>query len=105
MEAVGYEMYLRLLSEAVGEEKGESAGEREAECLIDLQVSAHSPDSYIASNAQRLDVYRRIAEIRTHEVEESTEDRRPEAACPPVCGIATMTRRLRRLRTRRAGAR
>lgn len=67
MEAVGYEMYLRLLSEAVGEEKGESAGEREAECLIDLQVSAHIPDSYIASNAQRLDVYRRIAEIRTHE--------------------------------------
>ena len=39
MEAVGYEMYLRLLSEAVGEEKGESTGEREAECLIDLQVS------------------------------------------------------------------
>lgn len=67
MEAVGYEMYLRLLSEAVGEEKGESAGEREAECLIDLQVSAHIPDSYIVSNAQRLDVYRRIAEIRTHE--------------------------------------
>ena len=45
------------------------------------------------------------AEIRTHEVEESTEDRRPEAVCPPVCGIATMARRLRRLRTRRAGAR
>ena len=67
MEAVGYEMYLRLLSEAVGEEKGESTGEREAECLIDLQVSAHIPDSYISSNAQRLDIYRRIADIRTHE--------------------------------------
>ncbi len=67
MEAVGYEMYLRLLAEAVNEEKGITAGEREAECLIDLQVPAHIPDSYIASNAQRLDVYRRIADIRTHE--------------------------------------
>ena len=67
MEAVGYEMYLRLLSEAVDEEKGVSKGEREAECLIDLQVSAHIPESYIVSNAQRLDVYRRIADIRTHE--------------------------------------
>lgn len=67
MEAVGYEMYLRLLSEAVNEEKGLSTGEREAECLIDLQVSAHIPESYIESNAQRLEVYRRIADIRTHE--------------------------------------
>ena len=67
MEAVGYEMYLRLLAEAVGEEKGETVADREAECLIDLQISAHIPESYIAANAQRLDVYRRIADIRTHE--------------------------------------
>ena len=67
MEAVGYEMYLRLLAEAVGEEKGETSGTREAECLIDLQVPAHIPDSYISTNAQRLDVYRRIADIRTVE--------------------------------------
>ena len=66
MEAVGYEMYLRLLSEAVSEQKGEKP-EREAECLIDLQVPAHIPETYIAANAQRLDVYRRIADIRTHE--------------------------------------
>ena len=67
MEAVGYEMYLRLLSEAVNEEKGGGAPERDAECLIDLQVPAHIPESYIGTNAQRLDVYRRIADIRTHE--------------------------------------
>lgn len=66
MEAVGYDMYLRLLAEAVGEQKGEKV-QREAECLIDLQVSAHIPESYIAANAQRLDVYRRIADIRNHE--------------------------------------
>ena len=66
MEAVGYDMYLRLLSEAVGEQKGEKV-QREPECLIDLQVPAHIPESYIAANAQRLDVYRRIADIRNHE--------------------------------------
>ncbi len=66
MEAVGYDMYLKLLAEAVGEQKGEKV-KREAECLIDLQVSAHIPESYIAANAQRLDVYRRIADIRDHE--------------------------------------
>ncbi len=65
MEAVGYEMYLRLLSEAVNEEKGAAPAVTEAECLIDLQISAHIPESYIAENAQRLEIYRRIADIRS----------------------------------------
>ena len=67
MEAVGYDMYLKLLSEAVSEEKGDAPSVREEECLIDLPVSAHIPDSYIRSNAQRLEIYRRIADIRTME--------------------------------------
>ena len=66
MEAVGYDLYLRLLADAVDEEKGKPKA-REAECLIDLPVSAHIPESYIAANAQRLDMYRRIADIRTEE--------------------------------------
>ncbi|MBQ3259251.1 MAG: transcription-repair coupling factor [Clostridia bacterium] len=66
MEAVGYDLYLRLLADAVGEAKG-APRPREAECLIDLPVSAHIPESYIAANAQRLDIYRRIADIRTEE--------------------------------------
>ncbi len=67
MEAVGYDLYLKLLEEAVSEEKGINKGRREAECLIDLPVSAHIPESYIAANSQRLDIYRRIADIRTEE--------------------------------------
>ncbi len=67
MEAVGYDMYLRLLTEAVRTEKGEAPVTNEQDCLIDLQVCAHIPDSYIADNAQRLEAYRRIAGIRTHE--------------------------------------
>lgn len=66
MEAVGYDLYLRLLAEAVDEEKGRPKT-REAECLIDLPVSAHIPENYISANAQRLDIYRRIADIRTEE--------------------------------------
>ena len=67
MEAVGYEMYLKLLADAVNEEKGIPAPRQEEECLIDLPVTAHIPETYISSNAQRLDVYRRIADIRTEE--------------------------------------
>ncbi len=66
MEAVGYDMYLKLLSEAVSAEKGETAAST-VECLVDLPISAHIPDSYISENAQRLEIYRRIADIRTVE--------------------------------------
>ena len=66
MEAVGYDMYLRLLSEAVSEEKGDTAAEQ-IDCVVDLPITAHIPDSYIADNAQRLEIYRHIADIRTVE--------------------------------------
>lgn len=67
MEAVGYEMYLKMLAEAVNEQKGLAPAAEEAECLIDLQISAHIPESYIASTAGRLEMYRRIADIRNME--------------------------------------
>ena len=66
MEAVGYDMYLKLLADAVSEEKGETAA-HSVECLVDLPISAHIPDEYISDNAQRLEIYRRIADIRTVE--------------------------------------
>lgn len=67
MEAVGYDMYLRLLGEAVSREKGEPVPEYGEECLVDLQMEAHIPESYISDLNQRLDIYRRIADIRTPE--------------------------------------
>ena len=67
MEAVGYDMYLHLLAEAVGRAKGEPVQEYGEECLVDMQVTAHIPESYISDLNQRLDVYRRIADIRTRE--------------------------------------
>lgn len=59
MESVGYDMYLRLLSEAIAEEKGETP-ERIPECLVDIQIDAHIPEKYIESLNQRIDIYRKI---------------------------------------------
>ena len=66
MEAVGYDMYIRLLKEAIGEEKGE-APLSEAECMVDLNISAHIPESYIRSLAARLGIYKRIAAVKSEE--------------------------------------
>ncbi|MCI8360622.1 MAG: transcription-repair coupling factor [Clostridiales bacterium] len=66
MEAVGYDMYLKLLADAVNEEKGLEPAP-DAECTVDLRVQAHIPEKYIESLPQRLGVYRRIAAIRTEE--------------------------------------
>ncbi len=68
MEAVGYDMYLRLLSEAVAEKRGEAPEiQVSAECLVDLQIDAHIPEDYIDSVSQRIDIYRKIASVKTDE--------------------------------------
>ena len=67
MESVGYNMYMKLLSEAVSEEKGEAPKILQKECLIDIQIDAHIPEKYIESLPQRLAIYKRIADIRTND--------------------------------------
>lgn len=67
MESVGYDMYLRLLSEAIANKKGEMKEAKTYECLIDLQLDAHIPESYINDTTQRIDVYKKIAAIRNDE--------------------------------------
>ena len=67
MEAVGYDMYLQLLNEAIAEETGQTPPRTPEECLIDLQIEAHIPDDYIESLAGRLDAYRKIAAVSTKE--------------------------------------
>ncbi|HKM33115.1 MAG TPA: TRCF domain-containing protein, partial [Oscillospiraceae bacterium] len=67
MESVGYDLYLRLLTDAVAEQKGEAPVRAETECLIDLRIDAHIPETYIESPAQRIDVYRKLASVRTRE--------------------------------------
>ena len=67
MESVGYEMYVKLLEQAICEEKGEAPSEPEKDCIVDLPIDAHIPDEYIESVPQRLQIYRRIADIKTNE--------------------------------------
>ena len=73
MEAVGYDMYLKLLSEAVSEEKGEEK-KKEKECLIDLNINANIPEKYISSARDRIAMYRRIADIRSQEDADDVTD-------------------------------
>ena len=63
---VGYDLYLKLLEEAVLEEQGQEK-RIETECSADLTVNAHIPDRYVPSPEQRMDLYRRIAAIRSDE--------------------------------------
>jgi len=63
---VGFDMYLQLLEEAVLEEQGKTP-KTKADCSADLTVSAGIPEAYIASPELRMDLYRRIAHIRTEE--------------------------------------
>jgi transcription-repair coupling factor (superfamily II helicase) len=64
MMDVGYDMYLKLLEEAILEERGEKPPVR-TECAADLSVTANIPERYVPSAGQRMDLYRRIALIRS----------------------------------------
>ena len=66
MLSVGYDMYLKLLEDAVLEERGEESL-KEPECTADLNVTANIDKIYVSSGEQRMDLYRRMAAIRTQE--------------------------------------
>lgn len=74
MENVGYDMYLKLLAEAVSEEKGEENVSADIDCLIDVNIEAHIPENYIYNTSQRIEIYRRIADIRTKDDCEDVKD-------------------------------
>ncbi|MDO4491920.1 MAG: transcription-repair coupling factor [Lachnospiraceae bacterium] len=66
MEAVGYDLYCKMLGEAVSEAKGEELPEQ-FETLVDLNMDAYIPPSYISNENQKLDIYKRIACLETRE--------------------------------------
>ena len=65
MMSVGYDMYLKLLDEAVLEERGEKP--KEPECTADLNVTANVDKDYVSRGEERMDLYRRMAAIREQE--------------------------------------
>ena len=78
MNAVGYDLYCKMLNEAVKHLKGEMEEEETFTTTMDLNVDAFIPASYISNEYQKLDVYKRIAAIESREemedmVEELTD--------------------------------
>ena len=83
---VGYDMYMKLLNEAVLEARGIPVPQR-AECSADLAVAANIPERYVPSSEQRMDLYRRIAAIRTEEEADDLTDELVDRFGDPPPGV------------------
>ena len=74
MAAVGYDLYCKMLNEAVSQLKGKKE-EADYATTIDLDIDAFIPESYIKNEYQKLDIYKRIATIETEEeMDDMTEE-------------------------------
>ncbi|MDO5147009.1 MAG: transcription-repair coupling factor [Eubacteriales bacterium] len=67
MESVGYDLYCKMLNEAVMEMKGERQEEDTFETTVELSVDAYIPASYVGNESQKLELYKRIALIENEE--------------------------------------
>lgn len=74
MEAVGYDMYVKLLNQAIAAEKGEAPATDKSDCLIDITVDAYLPEKYISDAAGRIEAYKRIAAIHSREDADDVRD-------------------------------
>ena len=92
MEAVGYDLYCKMLNDAVMQMKGEKQEEDTFETTVDLSIDAYIPASYVGNESQKLELYKRIAVIENQEeYEDLTEEthrplRRRTRADPPAHG-------------------
>lgn len=86
MESVGYDMYCKLLDEAIRELKGESFAGDEEEITIDINISAYIDDEYIGSENQKIEMYKKIASIQDEDdvidVEDELVDRYGDVPAP-----------------------
>ena len=74
MAEVGYELYCKMLSEAVRSRRGEEVQEEQADTLLDIPVDAFIPASYISSEPLKLEIYKRISLITSEEDLENLEE-------------------------------
>ena len=74
MEAIGYDLYCKMLNEAVKEAKGITT-EPSFDTFIDVEIDAYIPMTYIPNEYQKLDIYKRIASLETEEeIDEMLEE-------------------------------
>ena len=64
MEAVGYDLYMKMLNQAIAQARGEPVQRDKSECLVDLRVDAYIPERYIPDGPGRIEAYRRIAAVQ-----------------------------------------
>ena len=88
MMSVGYDMYLKLLDEAVLEQKGEKA--KEPDCTADLNVTANVDPDYVVRGEERMDLYRRMAAIRSQEDAEDLLDEIVDRYGEPPKGVLNL---------------
>jgi len=95
MEAVGLEMYLNMLGEAVRTLKGEEPTPAEEEPTIDLPVQAVIPVTYVADERQRISLYRRLAAVKSAEELEALEEEIRDRFGPPEQPVLNLVRIVR----------
>ena len=88
MMSVGYDMYLKLLDEAVLEERGEAP--KAPECTADLNVTANVDQAYVSRGEERMDLYRRMAAIRTQEDADDLLDEIIDRYGEPTKGVLNL---------------
>ena len=88
MMSVGYDMYLKLLDEAVLEERGEAP--KTPDCTADLNVTANVDKDYVSRGEERMDLYRRMAAIRTEEDAEDLLDEIVDRYGEPPKGVLNL---------------
>ena len=102
MMSVGYDMYLKLLDEAVLEERGEAV--KEPDCTADLNVTANVDQEYVSRGEERMDLYRRMAAIRSQEDADDLLDEIVDRYGEPPKGVLNLIDiALLRANARRAG--
>ena len=65
MEAVGYDLYVKMLGQAIATARGEAPAPDKSDCLVDISIDAYLPEDYIPDPAGRIEAYKRIAAIET----------------------------------------
>jgi transcription-repair coupling factor (superfamily II helicase) len=100
---VGFDLYVRLVGEAVSEFRGDSAPEQ-AEMKIELPVDAHLPHDYVQSERLRLEMYKRLAEVRVEDDVELIRDELVDRYGQPPAPVVRLLEVARfRARARQAG--
>lgn len=85
MDAVGYDMYIKILEEAIKERKGEKV-KVNINCKVDIKENAYIPETYIENHDMRMDMYKKIAAIRTEaDVSDITDELIDRFSDPPEC--------------------